>query len=84
MNSEDGNFSGNISGDVVTARAVVVAPYVQIVTPVGTATISGGNGSPEGVVTANVGSLYMRLDGGALTSLYVKETGTGDTGWAAK
>lgn len=43
-----------------------------------------GTGSPEGVVTANVGSLYSRTDGGAGTSLYVKESGTGNTGWVAK
>jgi hypothetical protein len=43
-----------------------------------------GNGSPEGAVTATVGSLYSRLDGGAGTSLYVKESGSGNTGWQAK
>lgn len=43
-----------------------------------------GNGSPEGVVTAGVGSLYLRQNGGAGTSLYVKQSGTGNTGWAAK
>lgn len=43
-----------------------------------------GTGSPEGVLVANVGSLYSRLDGGAGTSFYVKESGTGATGWAAK
>lgn len=43
-----------------------------------------GTGSPEGVVVAPVGSLYQRLDGGAGTSLYVKESGTGSTGWTAK
>lgn len=43
-----------------------------------------GTGSPEGAVAAPVGSLYTRLDGGANTSLYVKESGTGNTGWAAK
>jgi hypothetical protein len=43
-----------------------------------------GNGSPEGVVTAPVGTLYSRLDGGTNTTLYVKETGTGNTGWVAK
>lgn len=43
-----------------------------------------GTGSPEGVVTASVGSLYSRKDGGANTTLYVKETGTGNTGWVAK
>lgn len=43
-----------------------------------------GRGTPEGAVTAGVGSLYMRTDGGAGTSLYVKESGTGNTGWVGK
>ena len=43
-----------------------------------------GAGSPEGVVTASIGSIYSRTNGGANTSLYVKETGTGNTGWIAK
>lgn len=43
-----------------------------------------GTGSPEGVVTANIGSTYRRLDGGASTSFYIKESGTGNTGWVAK
>lgn len=43
-----------------------------------------GNGSPETVVTAPVGSLFLRTDGGASTTLYVKESGTGNTGWIAK
>jgi len=43
-----------------------------------------GNGSPESVVTAPVGSIYTRTDGGASTTLYVKESGTGNTGWIAK
>ena len=43
-----------------------------------------GSGSPEGVVTAVVGSTYQRSDGGAGTSFYVKETGSGNTGWVAQ
>lgn len=43
-----------------------------------------GTGSPEGAVTAGVGSMYLRTDGGAGSSLYVKESGTGSTGWVAK
>jgi hypothetical protein len=41
-------------------------------------------GSPETVVTAPIGTQYRRTDGGAATSLYVKESGTGNTGWVAK
>ena len=51
---------------------------------IGTITIATGTGSPEGVVTANVGSQFMRTDGGANTTLYIKESGTGNTGWVAK
>jgi len=43
-----------------------------------------GTGSPEGFVTAPVGKLYTRTDGGAGTTLYVKESGTGNIGWVAK
>lgn len=45
---------------------------------------SAGSGSPEGVITAVVGSMRTRTDGGAGTTLYIKETGTGNTGWVAK
>ena len=41
-------------------------------------------GNPEGAVTAPVGSTRYRTDGGASTTLYVKQSGTGNTGWAAK
>lgn len=44
-----------------------------------------GTGTPESTVSAPVGSMFMRDDGGAGTSLYVKESGgTGNTGWIAK
>ena len=43
-----------------------------------------GTGTPESAVTADVGTLFIRTDGGASTVLYVKESGTGNTGWIAK
>ena len=43
-----------------------------------------GSGSPESAVTAPVGAVYHRTDGGAGTSFYVKESGAGNTGWVAK
>ncbi len=39
-------------------------------------------GSPEGVVTAGAGSLYTDTNGGPAT-LYVKTSGSGNTGWKA-
>jgi hypothetical protein len=49
-----------------------------------TAFDSQGSGSPEGAVTAPVGSTYRRTNGGASTTFYVKESGSGNTGWVAK
>lgn len=43
-----------------------------------------GTGDPTGVVAAPVGTLWLRIDGGAGSTLYVKEAGTGTAGWAAK
>jgi hypothetical protein len=45
---------------------------------------TSGAGTPEGVVAASRGSIFTRTDGGAGTTLYIKESGTGNTGWAAK
>lgn len=49
----------------------------------GTVFWKAGSGSPEGLVTASVGSLWSRTDGGTNTTLYRKETGSGNTGWVA-
>ena len=46
--------------------------------------MSTGTGSPEGVVSANVGSIYTDQTGGAGSTLYIKEANTGNTGWVAK
>lgn len=42
-----------------------------------------GVGSPEGVVTAPPGSIYQNTSGGTGTTLYIKHSGTGNTGWFA-
>ncbi len=42
-----------------------------------------GRGSPEGVVAAGPGSDYRNLDGGVGTTLWLKQTGTDSSGWAA-
>ena len=45
---------------------------------------ASGRGTPENVIAAPVGSLYTDIAGGTGTTLYVKETGAGNTGWVAK
>lgn len=49
----------------------------------GGVTIRSGSGSPEGAVTAVIGALYLRTNGSTGTTLYIKESGTGNTGWIA-
>jgi len=41
-------------------------------------------GTPEAVLTGAIGSTCTRTDGGASTTFYVKQSGTGNTGWIAK
>lgn len=65
-----------VTGSLSTTGAVSVSNTA--------ATVSSGTGSPESAVTAPVGSIYMRTNGGASTSFYVKESGAGNTGWVAK
>lgn len=41
-------------------------------------------GTPESMIAAPIGSIASRTEGGAGTSFYVKQTGTGTTGWVGK
>lgn len=78
-----------VRDQVETRRSIeqafaAVGSAVQLVTFTNGRIISTGAGDPENVVSARVGSLYLRSDGGAGTAFYVKETGDGNTGWVAK
>jgi hypothetical protein len=44
---------------------------------------SNSYATPEGNVTAGVGSIYVNLAGAAGTVLWIKESGTGNTGWGS-
>ena len=47
--------------------------------------VLSGEDTPENAVVASVGTIFLRSNGGANTTLYVKESGTNtDTGWVAK
>lgn len=51
----------------------------------GTTRWLAGTGSPAGAVAGNIGDQFWRTDGGASTTLYVKESGACTTaGWTAK
>jgi len=47
----------------------------------GAVTITTGSGTPNGAVTANIGSLYLRTASNAEGNLYIKVYSTGNTGW---
>ena len=59
-------------------------PMAESTSPTLSQLLKYGTGSPEGAVTANPGTMYLNQSGGASATLYVKETGTGNTGWVAK
>lgn len=82
-----GNLTGggtvNTNGQTVTL-ALSNTPSVTTVTISG-AKMSAGNGTPEGAVVGSIGDLFLRRDGGAATTLYVKESGAAtNTGWIPK
>src|SRR5262245_11257791 len=70
-----------------TTTVTVNTTTKQTQPPVGIIAIDGatgfkitrGTGTPEGTVTATPGSLYLDQNG----LLWVKNTGTGNTGWAS-
>lgn len=72
-----------ILGDNGTTKLLQVTDSQQIIVGGGSNTIQSGTGSPEGVKTATVGSIFIRTDGGTSTVFYIKETGSGNTGWVA-
>lgn len=63
------NFAINNSGVITLGKTSVEVHF--------------GSGSPEGVVTAPVNSVYFRTNGAPGTHMYFKNTGTGATGWLA-
>jgi hypothetical protein len=67
-----------------SAEAVSATANNQIAIRAGNTKWYSAAGSPEGVVTAGVGSMYTNNTGGTGTTLYVKESGTGNTGWVSK
>jgi hypothetical protein len=48
------------------------------------ASVLTGAGSPAGRVPCTTRCIYLRVDGGVNSTLYVNETGGGTSGWAAK
>ncbi len=75
-----GNNHNGAVGDVNNV-GTTQRPFVGFNAGTFGAVLRSGPGSPEGVITARIGSMYLRTDGGQATSVYYKESGTGSTLW---
>lgn len=82
--SAGGYFRSEVTGANAATLGDATHPWRRVYAGVAGVFWTSGSGTPEGNVTAPVGSIYSRSDGGAGTSFYVKESGTGNTGWVAK
>lgn len=72
-------------GRLIVRLYDVFREYSRAVNDLDDRSVLRGSGSPEGVVVANRGRLYVRTDGAAATTLYVKTADDGQaTGWTAK
>jgi len=79
-------FNGaTVAGFISDGRMqMTTGKYIEMGSTTGAPRIYSGTGTPEGVQAAPPGSLWLNWSGGAGTSLYVKQTGTGNTGWVGK
>ena len=64
---------------LLTQRAAVFFEELTRVTNLNTPI--QGTGSPEGVIEAEIGQRYMDTAGIASNVLYIKQSGSGNTGW---
>lgn len=82
-NAADLRMYSDAISTVVAAISGTNGGYYFGLPGTGIVQIRMGSGSPESAVTAPVGSFYLRSDGGSGTTVYVKESGAGNTGWIA-
>lgn len=75
-----GNKYDNVTNEVLKTGAGTEPVYL-LVGGDGHSPVYSVDGSPESVITAPVGAIARRTDGAVGGALYVKESGTGNTGW---
>lgn len=86
INPTNGSFwlGTAASGDIGTASVHFRDTFSnRYIIGTGSVQMTSGSGTPEGVVTAPIGSTYQRSDGAVGSTLYYKSTGAGNTGWTA-
>jgi hypothetical protein len=67
----------------VNRELVPIVEKLRLLTDALLGRLTEGEGSPEGVVTADIGAIYMRQDGTPGTLLYVKTADDSADGWMA-
>ena len=87
----DNNQNADLTETLTTSMTIAYTGFVVAHTGIEMNSVdskvrwSSAAGTPEGAVIADIGSMFTRTDGGAGTTLYVKESGNGiSTGWIAK
>ena len=75
------NFNAATSDYTNVGGAGVIPRVGGNASAAGGCQIFEGTNSPEGVVTASPGSIYLNSSGGQATSVYYKESGTTSSGW---
>ena len=80
--SETNDFDTDITRLAGPAQVKAILSELVAAALNGTAgNVRRGTGSPEGVVTAPIGVLYEQSDGTGGSVLWVKTSGSGNTGW---
>jgi microcystin-dependent protein len=77
--------AGSQSADIFTVRSSAPAVLVKVDASgqFSAQNFKRGTGAPNTVVNGNVGDVYQQLDGAPGATLWIKETGSGNTGWNA-
>ena len=78
--SDNQFLMNNFSVNTTKATALLF----NLLTTSGVRVEHAGENTPEGAIVSDVGGLWRRTNGGAGTTLYVKESGTSNTGWVGK
>jgi hypothetical protein len=79
-------FSSSTNAVAFNSNSSAATTYITdagrtVYTMLGRAKVFANTGTPEAVITAPAGSLYMNLNGGVGTTIYAKGSGSGNTGW---
>ncbi len=73
-----------VTGTITGSSSIQAAASSGFILGASGPKILSGAGDPEGAVTAPMGSVWLRNDGSTSTTLYIKTSGAGNTGWTAK